>query len=134
MALFDNISYGITPEFTSSPDVVKMDFFSDISPIGSMISSSSAVERESKKEDSKSVPMLYNQQVLSGYERKRIDKIKNDFQDLYLKKAKKLAMENNISISKAMASLAPEIEKYASAIQDAEIEYNANVVSISTSK
>lgn len=127
MALFDNISYGITPEFTSSPDVVKMDFFSDISPIGSMISSSSAVKSESKKEDSKSVPMLYNQQVLSGYERKRIDKIKNDFQDLYLKKAKKLAMENNISISKAMASLAPEIEKYASAIQDAEIEYNANV-------
>lgn len=127
MALFDNISYGVSPEFTSSPDVVKMDFFSDISPIGSMISSSSAVDKESRKEDSKSVPMLYNQQVLSGYERKRIDMVKNEFQNLYLKKAKKLAIENNISISKAMASLAPEIEKYASAIQDAEIEYNANV-------
>lgn len=128
MAIFDNISYGVSPQFSTSPDVVKMDFFSDISSLGGLISAkSSAGASGGSGKDDKYDPMLYNQQVQTGQQRALLDRRKQSFVDNYMAKARELVKKTpGLTMPKAITMLGDDIQTEALQLRMQENDYQAN--------
>ena len=128
MGIFDNMSYGLSPEFASSPQTVQMDFFTDLSPLAGMISAKSATTSTKKPSSVKGGKMLFNQQLESDRYSKVLEDTKTKMSAYFMNKAKQMVTENpDMSLSKAITTLAPEIENAASSIVDKEYQHRAYV-------
>ena len=129
MGIFDNMSYGSSPEFASSPQTIQMDFFTDLSPLAGMISANSTTSKVKGNTQSTSKgSMLYDQQVQSDRAGQLLQMQKDQMASYFMNKAKAMvAKDPNMTLSKAVTSLADEMQEASMSLLEKDINHKANV-------
>ena len=123
------MSYGLSPEFASSPQTIQMDFFTDLSPLAGMISANSTTSKVKDNTQSTSKgSMLYDQQVQSDRAGQLLQMQKDQMASYFMNKAKAMvAKDPNMTLSKAVTSLAPEMQEASMSLLEKDINHKANV-------
>ena len=127
MAIFDNTSYGISPQFNTSPETIKMNFFSNVDALGGLISAKNTASQYSSENDGKPIKALKNQQIISARDNRDLKLLKQAFVSKYMQKASEMVSNDpSLSMTQAVTSLSAEMRDEMSEISEMEIQVKAN--------
>lgn len=124
MALFNNQISGLTPEYRTSPDVVNMDFFTDLSPLASLIQSSSKASATTQKKATNGKAPDHLSSQLYDYEAQKYALEQDREKQMSFMQAKlSNIMEKNpdMNINRAFAIMSPIIEADVNRFKQREI-------------
>lgn len=127
MPLIDNFITGVTPSYRTSPDAVNMTFFTDLSPLGSLISSGQGKSTKQGKASSGKPPdALYGQYI--GTEQmknkldREIDQLQQKINTVWQEETKKG------DIQKATLKVQPLVEQFKQYVNTRQTEIEANEI------
>ena len=124
MALLNSNITGLIPQFQTSPEVVQMDFFSDLSPLNSLIKTGGSSKAKGSSKEKKYEKMLPTQQALSQMADVNLEKAKEASLNLALKELQDLTQKGK-SEAEALQIIAPKLQERANELKLLEISNNS---------